>query len=120
MLSHTFSRTVVALVFAAVLLVPAAQADDWGRNSVTQIDPAAVSAIHDRASLSVAPATVRPDDRAGLRGVGSLAQPEEPAADGTFDWGTVEVGTGAAFAVLLLAFASLVAVRHGRTRVKSA
>ncbi len=120
MLRHTFSRTVVGLVLTAVLLVPAAQADNWGRDGVTQIDPAGVAAIHDRASLSLAPASDRPDDRAGLRGPGSVAQPEEPAADATFDWSNVEVGASALFAVLLLAIGSLVAVRHGRTRVKSA
>jgi hypothetical protein len=157
MFSHTFSRNVLGAVLAASLLVPAAQADDWARDSGAALDPAIATAIRDRASLtpepvvldpaiasamrdhaSVAPegaaidpaiqaallerasSITRPDDRAGARGVGSLPQPGQVAASEAFDWNIIGVGAGATFAALLLAFGSLIAVRHGRTRATNA
>lgn len=157
MFSHTFRRSVLGAVFAATLLVQAAQADDWARDSQAAIDPSITTAIHDRPTLMPEPvvldpafatairdrATVkpepvvldpairtallerassitRPDDRAGARGVGSLPQPEQVAAGETFDWNIVGVGAGATFAALLLAFGTLIAVRHGQARVPSA
>jgi hypothetical protein len=126
MFSHTVSRSVLGTLLVAVLLVPAAQADDWARDKYAAVDPAIAVAIHDRASLTPHPAALgsdssitRPDDRAGLRGVGSLPQPE-PAGNAGFDWNVVTVGASVTFAALLLAFGSLIAVRHGRARVTSA
>ena len=56
MFSQTFSRTVLCAAFAAVLLVPAAQADSWARDASTGLDPAIATAIHDRPSLTPEPA----------------------------------------------------------------
>ncbi len=126
MFSHTVSRSVLGILLVATLLVPAAQADDWARDKYAPVDPAIATAIHDRASLNPQPAALgpassitRPDDRAGIRGVGSLAQPEH-AASAAFDWNIIRVGAAATFATLLLAFGSLIAVRYGRARVTSA
>ena len=136
MFSQTFSRTVLCAAFAAVLLVPAAQADSWARDARTGLDPAIVTAIHDDASVTpergaldpairaallartVSP--VRPDDRAGMRSVGSLPQPEQAATSEAVDWNVVGIGAGATFAALLLGFGSLIAVRRGRARLTNA
>lgn len=118
-----FSRPFVRIILTtalAILLAPAAQADDWGKDNAAQLDPAISAAIHDRASAVVQPSPARPDDRTGARGVGSLPQPEQMLAGRTFDWSSVGVGAGATLATLLLALGSLLAVRHGRARIKSA
>ena len=140
MFSQTFSRTVLCAAFAAVLLVPAAQAGsgagDVGTGLVgTGLDPAIATAIHDRPSLTPEPALdpairtalleraaspVRPDDRAGMRSVGSLPQPEQAATSEAFDWDVVGIGAGATFAALLLGFGSLIVVRRSRTRFTNA
>lgn len=135
MFSQSFSRTILCAVFAATLLVPAAHADSWARDSRAGIDPAIATTIHDRATLTPEPALdpairtalleratppIRPDDRAGMRSVGSLPQPERATASETFDWNVVGIGAGATFVALLLAFGSLIAVRRGRAHVTSA
>ena len=135
MFSQTFSRTVLCAAFAAVLLVPAAQAGSGAGDVGTGLDPAIATAIHDRPSLTAEPALdpairtalleraaspVRPDDRAGMRSVGSLPQPEQAATSEAFDWDVVGIGAGATFAALLLGFASLIVVRRGRTRFTNA
>ncbi len=78
------------------------------------LDPAIQTALLDRAS------SPRPDDRAEARGTGALTASVGVAADDGFDWSTVGIGAGATFGALLLAFGSLLAVRHGRTRVSNA
>ena len=120
MFSRPFVRTILTAALAAILLVPAAQADDWGRDKAAHLDPAIAAAIHDRASAVVESSAARPDDRPGAHGVGSLPQTEQAPAGRTFDWSSVGVGAGATIATLLLALGSLLAVRHGRARVKSA
>ncbi len=49
MLRTTFSRTVVGVVLAAALLVPAASADDWARSG---LDPAIATALQDHTSAA--------------------------------------------------------------------
>lgn len=137
MFARLFTHSTLVAALAAVLLVPAALADDWGRDARIAIDPAIVAAIHDRANLAPAPvaldpavqaalldarasSTTRPDDRAGARGVGALPQPEQTRAAGGLEWSIVGVGAGATLAALLLVLGSLLVVRHGRARVKSA
>jgi hypothetical protein len=156
MFSQNFSRTILCAVFAATVLLPAAQADNWARDGHAALDPAIATAIHDRASLTPEPAIdlalatairdhasvtpervaldpairtalleraaspVRPDDRAGMRSVGSLPQPEQAATSAAFDWNVVGIGAGATFAALLLCFGSLIVVRRGRTRFTNA
>jgi hypothetical protein len=135
MFSRLFVRSTLVAALAATLLVPAAQADDWGRDKSMQVDPAIAAAIRDRANLTPAPVALdpaiqaalleraasvtRPDDRSGTRGVGSLLQPQQAQKAGDRDWSNVGFGAGATF-VLLLAFGSLLAVRHARARVTNA
>jgi hypothetical protein len=155
MFFRTINRTVLVAAFAAVLLVPAAQADDWAADARPGVDVAIATAIHDRLTLNPEPALdpalatairehasvkqeplaldpafrtallerttppVRPDDRAGVRSVGSLPQPEVTTSE-AFDWDVVGIGAGATFAALLLGLGSLLAVRRGRTRFTNA
>lgn len=120
MFPRPFVRSILTAALAAILLVPAAQADDWARDRAAQLDPAIAAAIQNGASRVVQPSAARPDDRAGTRGVGSLPQPQHAPAGTTFDWTSVGAGAGATLATLLLALGSVLAVRHGRARVKSA
>ena len=89
MFSRPFVRIILSAALAVILLVPAAQADDWGKDNAAQLDPAIAAAIHDRASTVVQPSAarpvrahgvlaVRPDDLPGLRGAG--ATPSTPGA----------------------------------------
>ena len=135
MFIHTFSRTVLGALFAAILLVPAAHADDWARNQGVAINPAIAAAIHDRASLQPEPvrldaaiqaallertySATRPDDRPGTRGVGALPKSPQAATSNSFDLNSVSIGVGAALA-LLLGFGLLMAVRHQPTRATGA
>jgi hypothetical protein len=149
MLSHTIIRTVLGAVLATMLLAPAALADDSASNRRGGLDPAIVTALHNRVGATAErgtpdPAIVsatlipldpairaalnehqaatptRPDDRLGARGPGSLPQPSPVAMSGGFDWNNVGFGAGAALAALLLALGSAIAVRHARTRVTNA
>jgi len=79
------------------------------------LDPAIRTALLERAS-----SPIRPDGRAGTRGVGSLPQPEREATSAALDWDLVSISAGAMFAALLLGFGSLLAIRHGRARVTNA
>lgn len=136
MFTHTFSRTAVGALLAALLLVPAAQADGWARDRLVAVDPAIAAAIHDRAILQPEPVTLdpavqaallertssatRPDDRAGTRGVGALPQPAQVAAANSFELNWIGIGVGAALAVLLAGLGLLLATRHTPTRATSA
>jgi hypothetical protein len=76
------------------------------------LDPAIQTALLERA-----PSPIRPDDRPELRGVGSLPQPEPVLTSDATDWSAIGASVGAAFATLLVATTSLIAVRrrHART-----
>ena len=134
MFSKTFHTTFLGIVLAATMLVPAAQADDWARAGLAGIDPAIATAIQGvrvspeqalldpairTALLERASSSTRPDDRAGVRGVGSLPQPEAVAPTEAFDW-NVGISAGAAFAALLLAVGAWLVMRHGRARITNA
>lgn len=158
MFSHTVIRTVLGAVFAATLLAPSALADDWARDRQVGLDPAIVTALHDRVGATAergwldpaiatalrdradatpapvpldpairvallehqATTAVRPDDRAGVRGVGSLPQPSAVATSGDFEWSNVGVGSAAVFAALMLALGAATVSRRGRTRTTNA
>jgi hypothetical protein len=88
---------------------------DRSTSELLALDPAIQTAMLDRTS-----SPTRPDDRAAVRGVGSLTPPVGVAPDDGFDGSTVGIGAAAFFGALLLACGSLLAVRHGRTRVSNA
>jgi hypothetical protein len=63
----------------------------------------------------IAQTSVRPDDRAGIRG---LPSPTTAAVSSTtgggFAWGDASIGAGAAAGAVLVALAVFLTVRHGR------
>jgi len=60
MLSHTIIRTVLGAVLATMLLAPAALADDWASDRQVGLDPAIVTAIHDRVGATAERGTLDP------------------------------------------------------------
>ena len=78
MLRHTFIHTVLGAVIAAVLLAPAALADDWGRDARVGLDPAIAVALQDRATAP--PASV-PLDTAIAVAISDRSSAEELALD---------------------------------------
>lgn len=131
MFSHTFGRSVLGVVLAATLLVPAAQADGWARDSRAGLDPGIAAAIHDRASLTPEPVALdpairaallerassitRPDDRAGARGPGFVVTGpplEAVASSDAFQWDDATLGAAAALGAMLLAAALAYGMRR--------
>ena len=78
------------------------------------LDPAIAIALLERASLPV-----RPDDRSGTRGVGSLPQNARETASVATDTNIPAIGSVVILAALLLGSGSLIAIHHQRARVKN-
>jgi hypothetical protein len=126
MFSHAFRRTVLGAAVAVMLLVPAAQADDWARDSQAGLDPAIATAVAAsvmseevaldpaiRTALHQAPVSSStngtfdrpsPDTRdAALRAHAQTAVASPgPLSAGRFDWGEFGLGIGVAFGSMLL------------------
>ena len=82
MLSHTIIRTVLGAVLAAMLLAPAALADDWASDRQVGLDPAIVTAIHDRVGATTERGTLDPAIATAIRdhaNVSSTQIPLDPA-----------------------------------------
>src|SRR3954467_10822335 len=60
MFARSFRRTVLAAAVALTLLVPAAQADDWARQSPLPLDPSLANAIGDRTTAASKPLPLDP------------------------------------------------------------
>jgi hypothetical protein len=68
MFSHTIIRTVLGTAVAAMLLSPAASAGDSNRDRQVGLDPAIVTALHNRAEMTVAaPLPLDPAIAAAMR-----------------------------------------------------
>lgn len=101
---------VIVLITVAALAAPVALADKWGT-----------------ARTSGSGATLRPDDRPGVRGSGAilLAAPVAPVVtvqteDASFQWGDAGIGAGVAFVAMMLVVGGIVLVSHHRsTRVST-
>ena len=78
MLRHTFTRTVLGVVLAAVLLAPVAHADDWARDGRIALDPAIATALQDHSTQP--PASI-PLDTAIAVALGDRSPAEQPALD---------------------------------------
>ena len=104
MFARTFRRTVLGAAIALTLLVPAAQADDWARQSPLALDPALANAIGDAARASQ-PLPLDPALRNVLAEAASsstrAAAPQATAAD-AFAWSDFGLGAGVAVAAMLL------------------
>jgi hypothetical protein len=82
MLSHTIIRTVLGAVLATMLLAPAALADDWASDRQVGLDPAIVTAIHDRVGATAERGTLDPAIATAIRdhaNVSSTQIPLDPA-----------------------------------------
>jgi len=101
MFARIFRRTVLGAAIALTLLVPAAQADDWARQSPLALDPALANAIHDRAAAGSKRLPLDP----ALRNVLAEAAPQPVVATASanaFDWSDFGLGAGVAVASMLL------------------
>ena len=82
MLSHTIIRTVLGAVLAAMLLAPAALADDWASDRQVGLDPAIVTALHNRVGATAERGTLDPAIFTAIRdhaAVSSTPIPLDPA-----------------------------------------
>lgn len=128
MFSHTFRRTILCATIALTLLVPAAQADNWGAdralNAQTALDPAIATAIRESKKAASQQVALDPAIRAALLQertssiadgrsldaveAGRLTRFETPgpgfAPVDRFHWDDFGIGVGSAIgSVLLLA-----------------
>jgi hypothetical protein len=132
--------TALALVAAiAAVITPDARSghqDLGARGPSHQSEPTDMPDAVDRYLRNHTPSAVRPDDRAGVRGVGALTSGDasdvvsryldnnrpdvatDNAASGTsFSWRDAGVGLGGILGILLLAGAAAFAVRERRGRL---
>jgi hypothetical protein len=80
MFARSFRRTVLAAAVALTLLVPAAQADDWARQSPLPLDPALANAIGDNTTAASKPLPLDPALRNVLVEASSAAGATAPQA----------------------------------------
>jgi hypothetical protein len=125
---NRFRGWLVLGLATAALVAPAAQADDWFRYAAPDNGYGQPIRPDDRAGIRGVGAVngvgaenflahgLRPDDRAGIRGVGSVSS--EPTlvrvTDDEFSWGDAGIGAASALAAALLAGASVLLLRRGR------
>lgn len=132
--------TALALVAAfAAVITPEARSghQDLGtRGASAQSEMTDMPDALDRYLRSNAPSVLRPDDRAGTRGVGALAggdasdaltrylgnnrpvvASDDPASGTSFDWSDAGIGAGVILGILLLAGAAAFGVRERRGRL---
>jgi hypothetical protein len=123
---------VIVLITVAALVAPVALADKWGTarasgNGAT-VRPDDRSGVRGSGpTLLVATAALRPDDRSGVRGSGaiSLAPPVAPVVtvqteDASFQWGDAGIGAGVMFVAVMLVVGGIVLVaRHRSARVST-
>jgi hypothetical protein len=123
---------VIVLISVAALVAPVALADKWGTartsGSGATLRPDDRSGVRGSGpTLLVATAALRPDDRSGVRGSGAtlLAAPVAPIVtvqteDASFQWGDAGIGAGAAFVAMILVVGGIVLVsRHRSARVST-
>ena len=103
---------IIVVISVAALVAPVALADRWGMGM---------------ARTSGSGATLRPDDRSGVRGIGTilLGAPVAPlvtmqSEDASFQWGDAGIGAGTAFVAMMLAVGGIVFVaRHRSARAST-
>src|SRR3954452_6686127 len=122
MFARSFRRTVLAAAVALTLLVPAAQADDWARQSPLPLDPALANAIGDNTTAASKPLPLDPALRNVLVEASSAAGATAPqataaptAANG-FAWSDFALGAVVAVASMLLLAALATGARSVRQR----
>jgi hypothetical protein len=118
---------VVVLITVAALAAPVALADKWGTartsGSGATLRPDDRSGVRGSGQpLLVATAALRPDDRTGVRGSGTilLAAPVAPIVtvqteDASFQWGDAGIGAGVLFVAMMLVVGGIVLVSRHRS-----
>jgi hypothetical protein len=97
--ARILSKVITVLAVALVLAAPAT-ADSWGRDAYAS-------------RQTPGPANVRPDDRAGIRGVGPLPTVQVTTTKSSFNWGDAAIGGAAVTGVMLLGLGlALIAYRR--------
>ena len=123
---------VIVLITVTALAAPVALADKWGTartsGSGATLRPDDRSGVRGSGpTLLVATAALRPDDRSGVRGSGPilLAAPVAPVVtvqteEASFQWGDAGIGAGAAFVAMMLAVGGIVFMaRHRSARAST-
>lgn len=118
---------VIVLITVAALAAPIALADKWGTartsGSGATLRPDDRSGVRGSGpTLLVATAALRPDDRPGLRGGGPilLAAPVAPIVtvqteDASFQWGDAGIGAGVVLVAVMLVVGGIVLVARQRS-----
>jgi len=122
---------VIVLITVAALVAPVALADKWGTartsgNGAT-LRPDDRSGVRGSGpTLLVATAALRPDDRSGVRGSGAilLAAPVAPVVtvqteDASFQWGDAGIGAGVVLVAVMLVGGIVIVARHRSARVST-
>ena len=117
---------VIVVITVAALAAPVALADKWG--TATRSSSGATLRPDDRSGVRgptlpvVATAASRPDDRSGHRGGGPtlVAASVAPVVavqtgDASFQWGDAGIGAGFAFVAMMLVVGGIVLVARQRT-----
>jgi hypothetical protein len=120
---------VIVLITVAALAAPVALADKWGTartaDSGATLRPDDRSGVRSSGPILVAAAVaLRPDDRVGVRGGGPIlvAAPVAPVVpvqtqtDDGFQWGDAGVGGAVIFVGMILAGSILLVARHRTAR----
>ena len=119
---------ITVVITVAALVAPVALADRWGMGmartsgSGATLRPDDRSGVRGPALLVVATAALRPDDRSGVRGGGSalLAPPVAPIVavqteDASFQWGDAGIGAGAVLVAMMLVVGAIVLMARHRS-----
>ena len=124
------TNLVGAIVVAAALLVPVAQADDWARDGLSTSEVARSTRPDDRAAArgpgaiaaqQAASTPVRPDDRAGARGPEALTPtPVVESRSSGFDWSAAAIGMVSGMGAALLLTGGLFLLLGQRSRARTA
>lgn len=120
---------VIVLITVVALAAPVALADKWGTartsGSGATLRPDDRSGIRSAGPILVpAAVALRPDDRSGGRGGGPIlvAAPVAPVVtvqtqtEGTFQWGDAGIGGAVIFVAMILAGSVLLVARHRTAR----
>jgi hypothetical protein len=120
---------VIVLITVAALAAPVALADKWGTartsDSGATLRPDDRSGVRSSGPILVAAAVaLRPDDRSGVRGGGPIlvAAPVAPVVtvqtqtENRFQWGDAGIGGGVILVAMILAGSILLVARHRTAR----
>ncbi len=126
------AKSLIALVLGAAALAPAARADVvdnsltnyWAQRAAAQYDlslavpaqPVQNTVVPYLAQqYGITTSSVRPDDRAGIRGIPSPTNAQPVSTGSGFAWSDAGIGAAAAFGAMLVALGIALTVRRSQT-----